>query len=138
MDSTITTTVDTTSTFEGYTPTFYMPRLSDDELVSVERWATHSLTATPAAKLLSSYLFAMVRFERERRDAVANGDTIIEAAMTQLPAHCWSDVELAATLQRLTAISFSTDGEVRELFQHLTNVVVAETTYRLGLRNEPK
>jgi hypothetical protein len=118
----------------GLTPVFYPARLDSEDLTALKVWAKFCRTGATASPLLGAYIHALHDLEIERRAILDAGDQVVDVEMPPLPTPHWSNVELACALDKLTTIAFSTDGEIQLLFQKLSNVAIAETQWRLGLK----
>jgi hypothetical protein len=119
----------------GLMPVYYPARLSSEDLSALKFWAKHCRLHAPTSPLLGAYLHALHDLEVERRAILDAGDEVVDVEMPAMPTPHWTNQELAAALGKLTAMAFSTDGEIQLLFQKLSNVAIAETQWRLGLRD---
>jgi len=118
----------------GLQPQYYPQRLTDDELDTVLDKSTFCLMGKHPAAKLTSYICAVAKFELERRKLLDEGGEIVEVHMPPIPCTLWTDLENARALCKLSALAFTSEGEVRTLFQKLFTVVEVECTFRLGMK----
>jgi hypothetical protein len=131
----MTTYIADTQSHPGLVPVYYPARLSDEGLSELKVWGKFCRTGDKPSHLLAAYVHALVSLETERRAVIEAGNEVLDVEMPPMPTPHWNNLELAAALGKLTSIAFSTEGEIRVLFQKLFNAALAETQFRLGMRD---
>jgi hypothetical protein len=112
----------------------YPPRWSDWDIEVILFWGRYCRMGDAASQLLAAYIAAVVSFEQQRRQLIAEGGEVLDASLPELPCIHWSNDEVARALGKICAIVNTIDGEPREFFRKLQACIIAETQWRLGLK----
>jgi len=120
-------------TFTGFPVHYYPARMTEQDLFEAEFWAKFCRMGD-ASPLLAAYIYAAIAFERERRDAIDSGAEVLECQMPEIPCHHWSGSELAAALCKVVAlVQTDCSDELKLFWRKLSNCIIAETQFRLGM-----
>jgi hypothetical protein len=87
--------------------TFYLPKLSDQELAVLRKLTSHMLLKAHEAGgqcVLNEWLFARLTEEADRREALELGDEIPEVQVLELPN--WTDRRVGEALKACHTLTY--------------------------------